>query len=203
MSTELFIPPTFAKVPETSVFYCESIDNPQKAARRERSRRQALAYWSDKRHRRRVDKSQAKPVDVFDLQGNFVATYKSSRKAAIGLGFENVYFAERCIRRARTGSLKSYKGYQYRDHRDGVTRIEPYKRDHKPSGYHVNRRPGTYASRRIASVCEFGIRAEWDSVKQCAEWLGVSYGAIWAAMKQNRPIKGHKLEYQSKRQLQS
>ena len=204
MSTELYLPPTYATVDERSVFYVESIDNPQLAAKRKRESEKMKRYWSDKRHRRRIDKSQAKPVDVFTMEGDLVATYPSSRKAAIALfGEENYRSHERNIRACRRmdKNKKSHLGYQFRDHVDGVTHIEPYTKGHHAAGYHYTKTRTAYASRRIASVCEFGIRAEWDSVKECAQSLGVTYGAVWQAMHDDRQIKGHKLQYLTKRQL--
>ena len=117
MSTELYLPPTYATVDERSVFYVESIDNPQLAAKRKRESEKMKRYWSDKRHRRRIDKSQAKPVDVFTMEGDLVATYPSSRKAAIALfGEENYRSHERNIRACRRmdKNKKSHLGYQFR-----------------------------------------------------------------------------------------
>ena len=197
MSTELFMPPTYAKIPESSVFYVERIDNPARAARRENSRNTAKKRWAKPGAHDFVDESQAKALDVFDMDGHFVGSYPSSRKAAAALGLKN----ETNIRRCRRGEAKSYKGYIFRDHKDGATSISPYKRKAKKRGYTVNRRPGTFATRQVVSVCEFGILKEWDSIGACAAELGVTPGAIWIGVKLGRKVQGQKLEYKHEKRV--
>ena len=184
---ELYLPPSYAKIPKQSEWYKTT----ETFKRRSKASKEKMAkYWSDWRHRRRIDKKQAKPVDVFDMQGNFVATYQSSRKAAIGLfGMENYRSRERCIRACREGVKKSFLGYMFRDHQDGVTKIEPYFRKPKKRGYKVNRDRSTYAHKPVMEVCEFGILAEWPSLKECAASIGGTYGGLWAAMRENQKYK--------------
>lgn len=191
MSTELFVPPAYAKVPESSEFYIERIDNPKRAARRERSRLTAEKRWAKPGAHDIVDIKQAKAVDVFDLEGVLVGTYASSRKAAIALGLKN----ESNIRCCRRGSKKSYCGYMFRNHAEGADYIAPWERKKKKRGYSMIRKPGTSATRQIVSNSEFGVVKEWDSMGECAADLGVSNSAIWIAIKQGRKIKGHRLEY--------
>lgn len=180
---ELFLPPSYAKIPRTSEWYKTT----DAFLRRSKN---MLRYWSDGRHRRRIDKKQAKPVDVFDLQGNFVATFPSSRKAAIGLfGEERYRSRERCIRAARDGKKKSFLGYMFRDHQDGVVHIEPYARKPHSRGYKLNRDRSTYARKPVMEVCEFGILAEWPSLKECAADIGGTYSGLWLAMKSGRKFK--------------
>lgn len=196
---ELYIPPINAKIPPTSPFYVESLDDPKRHARREHSRRNCLARWSKPDAHDFVDTSQAKALDVFDLKGRFVATYPSSRKAAIGLGFTiNQKSAERNIRACRRGEKKQYLGYMFKDHREGAVRCRAYKCKPRKSGYHVERAAETYFTKHVVEVDDrFGILRRWDSLKQCAADLGVTYGAIWIAMKQDRAVKGVVLKLES------
>ena len=80
MSTELYLPNIVGK-PGTEFYEHSETFHRRSAA----SKAKMLKYWSDGRHHRRVDK-QAKAVDVYDLDGNFIKTFPSSLKAAIGLG---------------------------------------------------------------------------------------------------------------------
>lgn len=149
-------------------------------------------YWSDKRHRRRIDKKQAKPVDVFDMEGHYVATYPSARKAAIYLFPEKDYHsAERCIRACRDPKQikRSFCGYQFRDHTDNPTDIEPYKRKPRKRGYTVNRKPDTYHTQPILVVCDDGETIRFNSVTEAAEALHGSKAGLWLAIKNNRKYK--------------
>lgn len=190
MSTELFIPPTFAKIPPTSEFYIEKLDNPKLARRRNASRQTAMKRWAKPGAHDFVCLKTAKTVDVFNLSGEYISTYPSARKAASALGLKS----ERNIRRCRQGIGKQYCGYMFRDHVDGVTCIEPYRIKKKKSGY----KAGPYKShptRMVASVSEFGVRKTWHSVTACAKDLNRSHTTIWKAIKEKRPVKGHLLDY--------
>ena len=179
-------------MPATSEFYVERLDNPKLAAKREHSRRVCMARWSKPGAHDHVDTKQAKPLDVFDMQGNYIATYPSSKKAAIALGLKN----DNDIRKCRRGGLKSYNGFRFRDHEEGVTKIEPYSRKPHKRGYHYIRKPDIYKYKPLVEIDEkLGVLREWPSVKEAAADIGCSMCGIWIAMKQGRPIKGHTLQF--------
>ena len=118
---ELYQPPINAIIPKSSEYYktTETFRRRSKA-----NRENMVKYWSDPKNHERVDK-QAKPLDVFDMEGNFVATYPSSRKAAQALGIPKKM--ESNIRAtARGDGHKSIKGFQFRFHKEGVTKIVPW-----------------------------------------------------------------------------
>lgn len=164
------------------------------------NRERMLKYWSDNRHRKRVDKKQAKPVDVFDLEGHFIATYPSSRKARIGLGLPSS--TENLIRACRRGEKRQYRGFQFRDHTDNPTDIKPLPpRKHKPKGYHVNRKPNTYTT-KTASATIGDTTVTYPSIKELAKALGGSYCGIWMAVKHNRPYKGWNIKISEIRKIQ-
>ena len=157
----------------------------------EASRIKAMNMWRRPGERDRVD-SQAKAVDVFNLDGTFVATFPSARKAAISMfGEEGHRIDERNIRQCRMGLKKSHKGFMYRDHEDGVTCIEPYQR--KPSGRkkgeHYNRQPGTFATQRVGEMLGGEVIREWKSVKAAAADLGVGLSCIIDRMNTQRTIR--------------
>lgn len=195
---ELYMPPTWAKIPKQSEWYksTETFKRRSKASK-ERMRK----YWSDGRHRRRVSK-QAKPVDVFDLDGRYIATYPSARKCAIAMFPEVDYrSAERCIRGIRQGvhGKKSYRGYMFRDHVVGRGDIEPYRKEPRKKGHRYKDgivKPNL--RKAVVETCEFGVLGEWDSLTACAAALGCSYQSIWSAMREGRTVKGHKLEFKDK-----
>lgn len=156
------------------------------------SRRTATRMWQRPGERGRVDWSQAKPVDVFDFNGTLIASYPSSRKAAIGMfGEEGRRSNERNVRQCRMGLKKSLHGFMYRDHQDGVTQIEPYKRKERPSmkGRHYNRRPGTFATQRVGEMLDREVVREWKSVKECADALGMRTSSIIDILNKNRTMR--------------
>ena len=187
---ELYLPPTWAKLTKQSVFYktTETFKRRSKA-----SKERMKKYWSDSQHRLRVDEKQAKPVDVFTMDGEFVATYPSARKAAIALFPGKKYMsAERCIRACRDPKQikRSFCGYQFRDHQEDTANIEPYKRRHKEKGYTMHRKPNTFATCPIEDTY-LGIVRTFGSIKEAAEAIGCSVSGIHAAMHRNGRIKGH------------
>lgn len=187
MSTELYIPDRSAKLDSRSMFY-PTTDTFKR--RSEHSKRVMTEYWSDKRHRTRIDKKQAKPVDVFDLEGHYIRSFKSSRKAAIAMFPEKDYRSvERVIRNCRTGKNKQYRGFMFRDHTDNPTDIEPIAPVRRKNGYKVNRRPGTYYTRPVLLVCDDGDIIRFNSVGEAAAALHGTSGGIWVAIKQNRKYK--------------
>ena len=187
---ELYQPPINAIIPKSSDYYrtTETFLRRSKA-----SRENMVKYWSDPKNHERVDK-QAKPIDVFDMEGNFVATFPSSRKAGQALGFDKIQ--ECIIRQCRAGKKKSLHGYRFRDHVDGVTKIDPWtKAPHKQHkrGYHRD-------NSNLQKPCfeqddRWGVLRRWDSLKECAADLGISYGGLWVAMKHERPIKGRLIKF--------
>lgn len=189
---ELYLPPINAIIPKSSDYYrtTETFLRSSKA-----NREKMVKYWSDPKNHERVDK-QAKPVDMFDMEGNFLTTYPSSRKAAQALGLDKI--KERNIRQCRAGKKKSAYGYQFRDHVDGVAKIDPWaKAPHKPHrrGYHRD-------NSNLQKPCfelddRWGVLRRWDSLKECAADLGCSYSALWRAMSENRSVKGHIIKFET------
>lgn len=157
----------------------------------EASRIKATRMWQRPGERDRVDWSQAIAVDVFNLDGTFVATFPSARKAAIGMfGEEGRISNERNVRQCRMGLKKSLHGFMFRNHEEGVTSIEPYQR--KPSGRkkgeHYNRQPGTFATQRVGEVLDGEVIREWKSVKECAAALGMWTSSIIDILNKNRTM---------------
>lgn len=191
---ELYQPPINAIIPKSSEYYktTETFLRRSKA-----SRENAIKFWSDPKNHERVNK-KAKPLDVFDMEGNFVATYPSSRKAAQALGIPKMM--ESNIRAvARGDGYKSIKGFQFRFHKEGVTKIEPWaKAPHKP-----HRRGWHRDNSHLQKPCfeqddRWGVLRRWDSLKECAADLGCSYSALWRAMSEDRSVKGHIIKFETK-----
>ena len=172
---------------------CDAIELTHKK-RQAASHRTASKMWQRPNERQRVDKSQAIPVDVFDFNGTFIATFPSARKAAIGMfGEERYHSNERCIRATREGKKKSHLGFMFRDHQDGVTQVEPYKRKERPSmkGRHYNRRPNTFATQRVGEILNGEIVREWNSIKEAAYDLGLCVGTIYSVLKYHRIMRDY------------
>lgn len=187
---ELYLPPTYAKIKRG----CEYYETTETFKRRSAASKEKMRkYWSDEKNRQRVDKKQAKPLDVFTLDGEYVATYPSSRKAAIAMFPDKDYHsAERCIRacRQKDHPKKSYLGYMFRDHVDGVTRIEPYQKKPHGRGYHYERRKEDVATVGVTVRYDDGTELRFESVKECVAAIHGSPYGIWCALKEGRKYKG-------------
>lgn len=187
---ELYLPPTYAKIKRG----CEYYETTEAFKRRSKASKEIMTkYWSDEKNRQRVDKKQAKPLDVFTLDGEYVATYPSSRKAAQALFPDrSSKSAESSIRRCRRGETKSrsYLGYMFRDHEDGVTRIEPYQRKAHGSGYRFGKKRTVFATRGVTVRYDDGTELRFESVKECAEAIHGTCSGMWNALKEGRKYKG-------------
>lgn len=185
MSTELYIPNILNR-PGTE-FYRHSETFKRRSAA---SKIKAAKYWADGRHRRRVDKKQAKPVAAYRMDGSFVGWWPSARKAAKAIFPDGSSFTmERMIRNARHGEKKSCKGYMFRDWTGDPSDIEPYKiakKTHK-RGYHRD-------NSNLCKPCTVdygdGDPIRFDSLNELAAAIGGTYGGVWAAMKDGRKYKG-------------
>jgi hypothetical protein len=186
MSTELYIPNILNR-PGTE-FYRHSETFKRRSAA---SKIRAAKYWADGRHHRRVDKKQAKPVAAYRMDGSFVGWWPSARKAAKALfQDESSFKMERIIRNTRHGEKKSCKGYMFRDWTGDTSPIEPYTVKPHKSGYHVNRRRETYATKPCTVDYGDGDPIRFESLKELAAAIGGTYGGVWAAMKGGRKYKG-------------
>lgn len=191
MSTELYIPVISNRIGTEFYRHSETFRR-----RSEASKKKAAAYWSDPRHHERVDEKQAKPVAAYRLDGSFVGWWPSARKAAIALfPSEPHRKVERMIRNARHGEKKSCLGYMFRDWKGDTSPIEPYKRAPKGRGYHVNRRPDTYATKPCTVDYGDGDLICFESLKELAAAIGGTYGGVWNAMKNGRKYKGKTINF--------
>lgn len=201
MKMELYMPPTYAKI----TMGCEFYETTETFKRRSAaSREKMLKYWSDKRHRRRVCKKNAKPLDAFTMEGEYLATYPSSRKAAIAMFPDKDYhIAERGIRacRQKDHPKKSYCGYMFRDHVEGVTRIEPYSIKPRTTGYTYTRKPGTNATKGVTVTYPDGTEFRFESIIECAKAIHGTQAGIWCATKDGRKYKGLTITKDEKKYL--
>ena len=188
---ELYLPPTYAKITRG----CEYYETTETFKRRSAASKAKMAkYWSDKRHRRRIDKKQAKPVDVFDTDGHLVASFPSARKCAIAIFPELDYrSAERCVRACRIGAKRSFHGYRFKDHIEGRSFIGPMAKSVKTQGPRRCTTGHAWTCKGCTVTFHDGDTVSFDSLKACAEALGGTYSGIWYAMSQNRPYKGYKI----------
>ena len=195
MSSELYLPNIVGK-PGTEFYEHSETWKRRSEASKARMRR----YWSDGRHRRRVDKKQAKPVVAYRLDGTFVGWWPSARKAAIALfPSEELRIAERNVRSCRQGrqgkwSKKQHKGFMFRDWTGDTSDIEPYKKAPKtqPKGYHRD-------NSNLCKPCTVdygdGDPIRFDSLKELAAAIHGTYSGVWIAMKNGRKYKGKTIKF--------
>lgn len=185
MSSELYLPNIVGK-PGTEFYEHSETWKRRSEASKARMRK----YWSDGRHRRRVDAKQAKPVAAYRMDGTFVGWWRSSRKAAIALFPGDDYrMAERNIRACRQENKKSHKGFMFRDWTGDATDIEPYKRAKKTQkrGYHRD-------NSNLCKPCTVdygdGDPIRFESLKELVEAIHGTRAGVWYAMKEGRKYKG-------------
>ena len=187
MSTELYLPNIVGK-PGTE-FYKDSETHRRRS---EAARRSALAYWSDKRHRKRVNHT-AKAVDVFDMEGHYIATFPSGRKAAISLGIthseQSINACRRCDPRR-----KSIHGYMIRDASPVKTDIEPYSKKPKtqPKGYRKN---NSYLCKPCEIYFPDGDFIRFDSIKDCAVAIKRQPSSVSYAIHHGSNCHGYKIRF--------
>ena len=195
MSSELYLPNIVGK-PGTE-FYEHSETWKRRS---EASKVKMRWYWSDGRHRRRVDKKQAKPVVAYRLDGTFVGWWPSARKAAIALfPSEELRIAERNVRSCRQGrqgkwSKKQHKGFMFRDWTGDTSDIEPYKKAPKtqPKGYH---RDNSNLCKPCIVDYGDGDPIRFESLKELAAAIHGTYSGVWIAMKNRRKYKGKTIKF--------
>ena len=195
MSSELYLPNIVGK-PGTE-FYEHSETWKRRS---EASKVKMRWYWSDGRHRRRVDKKQAKPVVAYRLDGTFVGWWPSARKAAIALfPSEELRIAERNVRSCRQGrqgkwSKKQHKGFMFRDWTGDTSDIEPYKKAPKtqPKGYH---RDNSNLCKPCIVDYGDGDPIRFESLKELAAAIHGTYSGVWIAMKNGRKYKGKTIKF--------
>lgn len=204
MSTELYLTPTWAKVPPTSKDYVEKVDDPKKAAWREKIRYAVRCRWAKPGAREKLSERLSIAVDAFTLDGKYIGTFKNPRLAAEIL-FPGAKYGDRRVSACRSGHSKKTHGYMFRYHVDNPTDIEPYQRKtytrKSPKNVRRKMRPeDTYLTRAVGEVCEFGVLQEWPSVKACAEELHISVFAVYMAIKRQKPCGGtrYPLQYLGK-----
>lgn len=157
------------------------------------SKNNMLKYWADGRHHRRVD-PQAKAVDVFDMDGHYLATYPSSRKAAVALGIPRRL--ENCIRAIRRGDpdKKSCHGYMFRDAAPVKADIEPYavKAKTQKRGYHKD---NSYLCKAVRVIFQDGDIMDFQSVKECADALGRKQNSVSYAANHGTRCRGFRVQF--------
>lgn len=191
---ELFLPPQNAKINKHSTFYT-STETFQR--RSEASRERMLNYWSKPENHLRISPT-AKAVDVYDLHGNFIATYPSSRKAAAALGFP-IVSGERNIRKVCRKELKSYHGYMFRFNHDtnGMAKIEPYaivprSQRRRGGGWH---RDNSYLRKPVRVVYPDGDHIDFPSVNDCAEAYHIKSQQVSTYLHNGKPWKGKFIQF--------
>ena len=185
MSSELYIPTIVGK--PCTEFYEHSETWKRRS---EASKKRMRKYWSDGRHRRRVDTKQAKPVAAYRTDGTFVGWWRSARKAAIALFPDDDYrMAERNVRACRRGVKKSHKGFMFRDWTGDTSDIEPYKRANKtqPRGYHHD---CSYLCKPCTVDYGDGDPIRFESLKELVGAIHGTRAGVWIAMKNGRKYKG-------------
>ncbi len=192
MSTELYIPNIVGK--SGTEFYEHS---ETWRRRSEASKARMLKYWSDGRHRSRVDAKQAKPVAAYRMDGTYVGWWKSARKAAIALFPGDDYrVAERNVMACRQGvhGKKSHKGYMFRDWTGDASDIEPYKiaKKTRKRGYHRD-------NSNLCKPCTVdygdGDPIRFDSLKELVAAIHGTSTGVWLAMKEGRKYKGKTIKF--------
>lgn len=190
MSSELYIPNIVGK-PGTEFYEHSETWRRRSEASKARMRR----YWSDGRHRRRVDAKQAKPVAAYRMDGTFVGWWRSSRKSAIALfPGSDYHMNERNIRACRQGVKKSVKGYMFRDWTGDTSDIEPYKKAPKtqPRGYHRD-------NSNLCKPCTVdygdGDPIRFESLKELAAAIHGTRAGVSRAIKDGRKYKGKTIKF--------
>ena len=186
MSTELYIPNIIGK--KGTEFYEHSETFRRRSAA---SKSKMLKYWSDGRHHRRVDK-QAKAVDVYDLDGNFIKTFPSSLKAAIGLGLNRN--STNNIRKCRRGEKPQHMGYRFKDHRPGRTFIGPLAKTAKTKkrGY---RKDNSYINKQCEIYFPDGDFIRFNSIKDCAAAIERQPSSVSYAIHHGSNCHGYKIRF--------
>lgn len=163
--------------------------------RSEASKARMEKYWSDGRHRRRVDKKQAKPVAAYRMDGTFVGWWKSSRKAALALFPSDDYrMTERNIRACRQGVKKSVKGYMFRDWKGDTSAVEQYKKAPKTQkrGY---KRDNSNLCKPCTVDYGDGDPIRFDSLGELVEAIHGTRAGVSRAMKDGRKYKGKTIKF--------
>lgn len=154
-----------------------------------------VKYWSEERHHLRVDKKQAKPVDVFDLGGHYIATYPSSRKAAKALFPDRDYhIIERCIRAVRCGTNKSYHGLMFKDAQPIKQDTEPWTKAPKTQrkGY---RHKCPSLRKPVRVIFPDGDFIDFQSVQECADALCRKQNSVSTAAHHGTRCRGFLVQF--------
>lgn len=184
---ELYLPPSYANIGKGTEF--RTVSDTFKR-RSEASKIKARKRWDAPGYRDTfVDHSHAKAVDVFDLEGHYLATYPSARKAARALGFPRN--CENCVRACRRGEKRQYHGFQFRDatpeHHDigpvppiryGKTRRRGYKKDN------------SYLLKPCRVTFPDGDTMDFPSVGACAEALHRKQQSVSTAIHRGTRCRG-------------
>lgn len=113
-----------------------------------------------------------KEVDQYDLDGNWIKTFKSLQKAADEVGGYSSTIVKVC-----TGKLRQTRGYQWRYHTDNsIKNIGRYTRD-------------KVAKRKIYQLQGNNVIAEYESISEAAKITGFSMQSISGSI--NNGILAH------------
>ena len=187
---ELYLPPTTAKLHQGTEFRTVSETFKRRS---EASKIKARKRWDAPGYRETfVDHSQAKAVDVFDLEGHYLATYPSARKAARFLNLPD----ENCVKAVRRGEKRQYRGYQFRDatpdHNDiapvppiryGMTKRKPYHKDN------------SYLCKPVRVTFFDGDTMDFPSIKDCAAALHRAQNTVSVAIKYGYRCHGVRVQF--------
>ena len=189
---ELYLPPTIAKLHQGTEFRTVSDAFKRRSAA---SKIKARKRWDAPGYRDTfVDHSQAKAVDVFDLEGHYLATYPSARKATRQLGLPTN--CENIVRKCRRGEKRQYRGFQFRDAADVKHDIDPvapirYGMTPRKRGYHKD---NSYLNKPCRITFHDGDTMDFASLKDCAEALHRRQSTISSAIKYGRKCHGVRIQ---------
>ena len=157
------------------------LNNPNKDGKSSRGRPnpEASERMKKKNPRHTTKDVWSKPCFQYDLEGNFIQSFKSRAEAELKVGAPKGK-VNSCI----LGFYKSSTGYIWKANFEGV-KIEPYIR-----------RFGT----KSVEICDINSKETkiFDSLKECSLHLGTSTGNVCTAIKKKTICKGFYIKYYNK-----
>ena len=157
---------------------CDRIEAKHKA-KSEKMRAIVSDYWQNADENRYL-KNHSKPIDAFDMKGNFLGTFVSSNSAAKHLNLDG-----RRIRKCAAGERLSTNGYMFRPHQDNPHKIKPYKSN--------ERKP-----RRIIGVFIDGGTKEWANVRAAARYFGCGVNNVYKNIRNKTTLHGYSLKFKAR-----
>ena len=189
---ELYLPPTIAKLHQGTEF--RTVSDAFKR-RSEASKIKARKRWDAPGYRETfIDHSHAKAVDVFDLEGHYIATYPSARKATRQLGLPTN--CENLVRKCRRGEKRQYRGFQFRDATPEHHDIDPVP----PIRYGKTRRRGyhkdnSYLHKPCRVTFPDGDTMDFPSVGACAAALERRPSTVSTAIARGTRCRGFIIQF--------